>query len=52
MTKKAIFVIILAAFLIGVYADGSAKDIPMKDIEKQLIKTPTSKKWKNAATGI
>lgn len=38
MTKKAIFVIILAAFLIGVYADGSAKDIPMKDIEKQLIK--------------
>ena len=49
MTKKAIFVIILAAFLIGVYADGSAKDIPMKDIEKQLIKNTDIEKMEKCS---
>ena len=37
MIKKGIFVLILAAFLVFVYADGNAKDIPVPDIEKQLI---------------
>lgn len=37
MLKKIIFTVILIVFLSGVYANGSAKDVPMEDIEEQLI---------------
>lgn len=36
MKKKIVFVIILAAFLSAVYANGSAKDVPVTDIESRL----------------
>lgn len=36
MIKKAVFVVILIIFLFGVYARAGAKDVPMKEIEKQL----------------
>lgn len=39
MTKKVIFLVILIAFLAMVYADGSAKDVPMETIEDKLIET-------------
>lgn len=39
MIKKGIFVLILAAFLVMVYADGSSRDVPMADIEKQLLES-------------
>ncbi len=39
MLKKGIFVLILVAFLAMVYADGSSGDVPMADIEKQLLES-------------
>lgn len=44
MIKKTIFVVILAGFLALVYANGNAKDVPMKDIENLLKKNTTIEK--------
>lgn len=37
MAKKAFFVIVLAAFLIFIYTGQNADDVPMDEIEQQLI---------------
>ncbi len=39
MLKKGIFVLILIVFLTMIYADGSSRDVPMTDIEKQLLES-------------
>lgn len=44
MAKKGILVLILAVFLAMVYADGNAKDVPIKDIEKQLTEKTSIEK--------
>lgn len=37
MKKKIFFLVILFGFLALIYSGGNAKDVPMKDIEKQLV---------------
>ncbi|MGF6375685.1 hypothetical protein M2140_000734 [Clostridiales Family XIII bacterium PM5-7] len=49
MIKKSIFVVILIGFLSLVYANGNAKDVPMKDIEALLKKNTTIEKMKKCS---
>lgn len=37
MAKKAVFIVILITFLVLVYSNGNAKNVPMDEIEKALI---------------
>lgn len=37
MKKRIIFVLVLTAFIAMVYADGNAKDVPLKDIEHRIL---------------
>lgn len=44
MVKKIIFIVVLIGFLAVVYANGNAKDVPMKDIETLLKKNTNIEK--------
>lgn len=37
MAKKAFFIVVLAVFLVFVYTGQNAGDVPMEEIEKQLV---------------